>query len=515
MIAGELRRKGKRMWLADRQAPGKRERSRLFAAAGLALVAASALLWTYCARGNIFAQSGSGGGSGTGPTIQITISDPTTCAYPYGPYSHIYLAVSDVQASTNALAPPGDTSFVDLTPQLKTAPVQVDLLAGASSGCFLAVLGSTTSMPPGSYAQIRLILAADAQAGSIGNNQCGAGVSNCVVSSSDGLTHALDIGNASAQGVEIPSGAIAGTAFTVVSGVNKDLNIEVDGCASVVLEASGVLRLQTVASAGEVPTDASSAITGLLTVNGGVPIAGVEGVVALERPDTQGVDRVVMEAAVDSTGAFVLCPVPPGTYDVVAVALDSNLDAYAPTVTTGVQPGASLGSIPMILPVGPGSSAGKITGSFTSSDPSGAGTAADVSLSALQTVTIAGASRMMTIPNLVPFNQNVSATIQMESAPGPGCPTGTDCSVTGPYIFSLPAATANVGAAGAYTGATTSPANYVVDARATVPGSYPLPDCGPSELMISTDANGNPLAVSAGASVQAATIGFAGCAAGH
>ncbi|HEY8055157.1 MAG TPA: hypothetical protein VIE13_04505, partial [Terriglobales bacterium] len=39
----------------------------------------------------------------TSPTVtNVTLSDPATCAGPSGPYSHVYVTVTDVQASTSA-----------------------------------------------------------------------------------------------------------------------------------------------------------------------------------------------------------------------------------------------------------------------------------------------------------------------------------------------------------------------------------------------------------------------------
>ena len=124
--------------------------------------------------------SDKGFGNGGNGNLAVTVSDPATCGGTNGTFSHVYLAISDVQVSTSATAPAGDPSFVDLTPSLKSAPVQVDLL-GAPQQCFLATLASGLTLTSASYAQVRVVLAADASGPNIPGNHCGL-ASNCVVS---------------------------------------------------------------------------------------------------------------------------------------------------------------------------------------------------------------------------------------------------------------------------------------------------------------------------------------------
>src|SRR5260370_7196539 len=58
--------------------------------------------------------------------------------------------------------------------------------------------------------------------------------------------------------MKIPSGQMAGGHFTVVSGQTKDLNIDFDACASIVIQGSGQYRLKPVLHAGEVSTTSAS-----------------------------------------------------------------------------------------------------------------------------------------------------------------------------------------------------------------------------------------------------------------
>lgn len=50
------------------------------------------------------------------------------------------------------------------------------------------------------------------------------------------------------------------------------------------------------------------------------PIAG-NVIVAIERTDSTGVDRILMQTTADSQGNFRFCPLPTGTFDVVVVSL--------------------------------------------------------------------------------------------------------------------------------------------------------------------------------------------------
>ena len=95
--------------------------------------------------------------------VTVTVSDPATCSSSAaGPYSHVWVTITDVQIHTSATAPDNDPNWVDLTPSLKNSPQQVDLLAAASNQCFLATLGSNLALQPGTYQQIRVILADNA-----------------------------------------------------------------------------------------------------------------------------------------------------------------------------------------------------------------------------------------------------------------------------------------------------------------------------------------------------------------
>src|SRR5262245_9468167 len=81
-----------------------------------------------------------GTSSSSNAMVSVSLSDPATCGAPNGPFSHIYVTVSDVQINQSGSASDNDPGWVDLTPTLGANPVQVDLL-GAANQCFLATLG--------------------------------------------------------------------------------------------------------------------------------------------------------------------------------------------------------------------------------------------------------------------------------------------------------------------------------------------------------------------------------------
>src|SRR5439155_7851201 len=123
--------------------------------------------------------------------------------------------------------------------------------------CFLATLGSA-GIAPGHYQQVRVILAANNV--SVNNNKCG-NLANCVTLTSDLLNTpiALQLSSESQTGIKIPSGQLAGGEFAIGSGETKDLNIDFNACASIVVQGSGKYRLKPVLHAGEVETQSTGA----------------------------------------------------------------------------------------------------------------------------------------------------------------------------------------------------------------------------------------------------------------
>jgi len=443
--------------------------------------------------------TGCGGGSNTSTaqsaTTTVTLSDPATCSSSTaGPFSHVYVTVTDAQINASATAGDSDASWMDLTPSLKSNPQQIDLLGQANNQCFLATLGSTTQLQPGSYQQLRIILAANSS--TVAGDKCQGGV-NCVVLAADNSIHALQLSSEAQTGIKIPSGQIAGGNFTVASGQTKDLNIDFDVCASIVTQGNGQYRLKPVLHAGEVSTTSTSINGKLVDKITSQPIVGGKAVVALEQKDSAGIDRVVMQTTPDSTGGFVFCPVPAGSYDVVAVAVNGANVEYAATITTAVSPGTALGNVPLIATAGTNTGPGSISGTITTSTGTAA-TIADLAISVLQQ----GSSVTFTIP----LAQQSSATATATTQAATSCPTNTDCAT---YTLSVPGVNPTMGtfssSGTAYTAGAAGAASYTVEAQAFLPQSGGKTDCSPSVQTTAT------LSVSPGQTTQAAALTFTGC----
>ena len=405
------------------------------------------------------------------------LSDPATCQAPTGPFSHVYVTISDVQANVSSTASATDSGWVDLTPNLPSSPRQIDLLGQANNQCFLATLGDTQQLQPGSYQQIRLILAPDSA--SVSGSACGSSA-NCVVLTSDSSVHSLLLSSEAQTGIKIPSGQIASGGFTIAAGETKDLDIDFDTCDSIVEEGNGQYRLKPVLHAGEVNTTSTS-INGKVIDNAtGNPVSGSV-LVALEQKDSTGVDRVQMSTLAGSDGTFVFCPLPAGNYDIVIVGTRTGGALYQPSIVTGVAVGTTTGNVNLYLPANTSTSTATLTGSVTSQNSAMAGTIADIQLSALESVN----STMYTIP-LPPTSTQSSATLALETAASASCSQGTDCAS---YSLTLPSGGVNAGAwssSGVALTASAVWAGYVVDGIAFVPSSGGVSDCSPSEMQSSS-----------------------------
>ncbi len=443
--------------------------------------------------------------NGTG-TINVHVSDPATCEAPMGPYSNVYVTIKNVRAHRSATAEASDAGWVDLTPDLAANPKQVDLLGAGSTQCFLATLDSGTQLDAGQYQQIRLILLDNNSGSMVADNKCQGNDANCVVLAADGIARTLRLSSEANTGIKIPSGQIAGGKFVIEEGQVSDLNIDLNACASIVIAGGGQFRLKPVLHAGEVSLVSNSIQGKVVDSATGQPISGGSVIVALEQA-TEGVDRVIMQTAADASGNFSFCPVPEGSFDVVAAAEDGSGVAYAATVTTGVQAGTAMGNVPLIATSGTSTAPASIMGQVTTSTGSAA-TPADVSLSALQPIAANGGTLLVTIP----LAQQSATTVNVATAGDAACPANTACAS---YTLSVPGANPNVGAFNSsgttYAQNTTDPVKYTVDALAFVPSSGGTANCTPSNLQTNTKDDASALTVMPGDSVTASTLAFTGC----
>jgi len=447
-------------------------------------------------------------------TVNVSISDPPSCKPPTGHFTHVFITVSSVKVNASSTAGDSSDGWQELAPQLASAPMQIDLFSQPNTTCILAQLGSA-SLPTGSIQQIRLVLLSNDPAESAAvpspNNCVGHGF-NCVVL--DDSTHELLLSSEAQTGLKIPSSQIMGGPIQVTAGQSVDLNIDFNACASIVREGNGAFRLKPVLTAGVVSPNNSGIQGQVLDSITKMPIAG-HVVVAIEQPDSSGVDRIVMQTTADSQGKFRFCPLPSGTFDVVVVGLTSNDAPYNATAALNVPNGTNLGAIPLVAETG--ATAPATLQGFVTAKTASAGATIDVSLAALQSVTLSGGgARQLTIP--LQNTSSVTSTglisvVDNKSCPT-GSPTGANCA---PYTLVVPASNPSVGvlSPGGITFAAPASGDvlFTVGAQAAAPMSGGTPDCSPPEIMTSKDAGTppQPLKVTAGMTSNVAEIDFSGC----
>ena len=447
--------------------------------------------------------------SGTGMgTVSVLLSDPATCQAPNGPFAHVYVTITDVQANQSATAGDNDSGWTDLTPSLSKAPAQVDLLGLANNQCFLATMGDALQLQQGSYQQIRVLLAPNS--GTLYGANCG-NANNCVVLTADNSVHALALSSEAQTGIKIPSGQISGGSFTIGAGQTKDLDIDFNTCVSILQEGNGQYRLKPVLHAGEVSATSSSINGTVLDGSTGNPVNGLV-TVSLEQKDASGIDRVIMTQNVNADGTWVICPVTEGNtmspYDIVITA--ASLDGktmYAPTIITGVSIGSTTGTV-KLNPPAPAlatASIAMLTGAVNS-----VGSAAGVSIDVLAGVLEQVNSTWYTIPLPMTTTQTsaeLGLTTVASTTTAPCTPTTADCAS---YTMQLPSSGAYIGvwaASGSTFAEPVALATYEVDGTATSVSTGAL-DCSPTELQ-STPASaltgGGPF------NVTVPTIQFSSC----
>jgi Domain of unknown function (DUF4382) len=442
----------------------------------------------------------------SGPTssVAIMISDPAACKTPNGPLSHVYVSIADIKGSTNPDAASGDSSFVDLTPGLSSAPQQVDLLGQANSKCFLASLSATAQVAAGNYQQLRMYLVPDSAAGSVANNACGSLYANCIVRSDHSL-YDLQLAPATAQGIKISSGQIANAGLALNANETPSIDVDFDTCSSILTTANGGYEFNPAVHAGLVPSNGGSISGSVVSSKTGKPLQGGQTVVALEQKDARtGVDRILMRTDVSSNGTFVLCPVPQGSYDLVAVGVDGANVAYSAGIEEGIQSGQVAGQIPLV----PGSAQGTLQGLVTTQSSGQPPVGVDVAVraDALQTVDANGVTiTVPLLPSQSPYND------AMLTATSSTCPSGADCSN---FAMHLPAIAPNVVTCSENTAPfrqQKGAATYIAESIAEITGSGGIPDCATSDLSQSATAQGSSLVLNPDRSMTAKSMSYTQC----
>lgn len=432
-------------------------------------------------------------------TVSVVISDPAACKAPNGPLTHVYITIADIQASTNPDAPANDPSFVDLTPGLSSAPQQVDLMGKASSNCFLASLGVGQQIAAGNYQQIRIFLAPDANASSVSNNACGSSYSNCLVRSDNSL-HDLILPAAASQGIKIATSHLINGGIAINAGDTPYIDVNLDVCSSILANADGTYEFSPTIHAGLIPSTGSTISGTVVSSATGQPLQGGNVVVALEQKDASGIDRILMRTAASSNGTFVLCPVPEGTYDLVAVGVDGANVAYSAGVETGIQSGQLAGKIPLV----PGTQQGTIRGLITAQNagPSLTGVPVAVQADALQQISANGDTLTVPLlPSQSPYNEAMLTT------GGSSCPSGVDCAL---FSLQLPTIAPNVVACSEQTAQFTQQSSapaYIPESVAQIPGSGGVGACAVNNLQ----ARSSAIAIGPGETATGANMAYTRC----
>src|SRR6516162_431145 len=393
------------------------------------------------------AMSGTGTTSTTiSGTVTTSISDPPVCA---SAFDSVYVTITKVTAHLSDSAGPNDSGWITLV-NLST-PMQIDLLHLKSSGmCVLSqTLGSTSGLTPGKYQQIRLYLLDNSASASIANN-CGSAGWNCVVPKG-GVPQMLNLSSEAETGIKVPPGQIDGGGINIQAAQSADLNLDFDGCHSIIREGNGKYRLLPTLRAGEVSVNTNS-ISGKVvdSSSSNSPVQGA--LVLLEQPDPGDatVDRVQRAATTGPDGRFIVCPLTStNPFDVVVSAMTmTNLGAtttYNPTIAFNVPVGTDLSNppIPLVPEAAPPADTKPATmsGQVTSA---GTNPVADVTLSALQqAVPLGGSAKQVTVPVFNSMQQPPVVTTAPTPTPStPACPMNTDCFN---YLLQIPGSNPQVG----------------------------------------------------------------------
>jgi hypothetical protein len=249
------------------------------------------------ASGVLLVSACGGGGSseGTG-TMRLALTDAPACGY-----DHVWVTVEKVRVHRDDNANENASGWSEV---VLATPQRIDLLEYTNGNTL--PLGETR-LPSGTYTQMRLVLAANGNAAPFAN----------AIQPTGGSETALDT----------PSGAQSGLKFNVDMSVPANqvasFVLDFDACRSFVRAgSSGKYLLKPVIRVIPVLSDAGQRIVGYVDpalANGDTLVSAQQGGV------------IVKSTPPDSTGRFVLYPVPEGTYDLVITA-----PGRANAVMTGV-----------------------------------------------------------------------------------------------------------------------------------------------------------------------------------
>jgi len=255
------------------------------------------------------------GGGGNG-TLRVLLTDAPACGY-----DNVFVTVEQVRVHQDAAAADTASGWRPIT---LAPPRRIDLLTLGNG--LLTELGHTT-LPSGRYNQLRLVLAENTPANPTANMAKLTGGAE------------LPLSTPSAQ----QSGLKLNTAIDVAAGQQTDFVLDFDACDSIVRAGN-------------------SGNTILKPVLRGTPLltSGVQGRIdaALAGPQTtlslQQAGRIVKASVPDATGAFVLSPAAPGTYQFVLSAPGrTTLVVNGVVVTASTLSTLGSAALPLTAPASP------------------------------------------------------------------------------------------------------------------------------------------------------------------
>jgi hypothetical protein len=257
---------------------------------------------------------GGGGGGGGGPpvtdagTLKVALTDGPACGY-----TNINITVQKVRVNQSATAADGDAGWSEI---VLSTPQKIDLLSYTNGN--VLELGSVL-LPVGNYKQMSLVLDTSTP------------LANSVVPFGQAETP-LAVPAGLQSGLKIP------ISIDVASGQTSDYVLDVDACNS-------VLRLGQPATGYDLSARYSviqrlsatgMRVTGFVATS----LQQLTTRVSLQSDPAGAVAPTIVRSTVpDSTGMFVLYPVPPGTYNLVisepsrVVTLVTNVTVAASTPT--------------------------------------------------------------------------------------------------------------------------------------------------------------------------------------
>jgi hypothetical protein len=282
---------------------------------------------------SLAACGGGGGGDSAAPaptpvattgTLSVALTDAPACGF-----DAVNVTVNKVRVSTSATAGDLDAGWADIT----LNPAKKINLLNLTNG-LLESLGQT-SLAPGHYSQMRLVLDANT----------GTGLSNSVTPTG-GAETSLSTPSAVQSGIKLVNG------FDVTAGQTTSVVLDFDACKSVVTQGKGRYLLKPVVKV------VSSAATGITGVVASSLLGSHVGVSAQQ-------NGVIVGSTVPNatTGEFVLSHLAAGNYDVVITADNSAASVIgAVPVTASGNTQLSTASAPLTLAT---SATGSIAGTVT------------------------------------------------------------------------------------------------------------------------------------------------------